>query len=197
MTRFSGRWARRLRNLVFDLRSGGLLAGNVPNRAEGASDIVNTDITALERIFAGRIRDDDVLVDVGCGKGRVIAWWLRQAPSCRIVGLELDEQVADQTRQRLRGHPNVSIVAGDAVENLPPDGSLLYFYSPFGEPLVRAFSQRIKQLDSEHRSVREILYYNPVHVDVFRDDPAWRVEDVWVDEGGFHDLCVIAPARRS
>jgi SAM-dependent methyltransferase len=198
LTRLSGRRIRRLRNLAFDLRSGSLLVGNVTSSHgdDGAHDVVNTDVTALERIFEGRIRDSDVLVDVGCGKGRVITWSLRQGVASRIVGLELDEEVAEQTRRRLRRHPNVTVLTGDAVDNVPPDGSLFYMHNPFGEAVVRAFAERLKEVHAPGGDVR-ILYYNPVHVEVFRSDPAWRVEDVRVGGRRFHLLCVIqlAPAE--
>ena len=181
-----------LRNFAFDLRSGGLLKGNVASRHsdEGAHDVVNTDITAIERIFQGRLRESDVLVDVGCGKGRVIAWWIRQGVGSRIVGLELDEGVAEQTRRRLRRHPNVTVLTGDAVDNVPPDGSLFYMHNPFGEAVVRAFAERLKAIHPAGDGVR-ILYYNPVHVEVFRSDPAWTVEDVRGGGRRFHLLCVI------
>jgi SAM-dependent methyltransferase len=192
LTRLSGRRTRRLRNLAFDLRWGSLLVGNVATNHgdDGAHDVVNTDITAIERIFENRIRDSDVLVDVGCGKGRVMTWWLRRGVASRIVGLELDEGVAEQTRHRLRRHPNVSVVTGDAVTNIPADGSLFYLHNPFGEDVVRAFGERLKEMHPSGAGVR-ILYYNPVHVEVFRSDPAWRVEDVTVGGESFHPLCVI------
>jgi len=199
MSRFSGRRIRMLRNLMFDLRSGGLRRGNVATRHADtdAVDVINSDVTALERIFEGRIGPSDVLVDVGCGKGRVIAWWLRAGATGRIVGLELDEQVAEQTRERLRDHPNVSIVAGDAVENVPPDGSLFYVHNPFGERTLRAFAERVKRLHGSDGSSVRILYYNPVHAGVFESDPAWRVERVAIGGDGFHPLCVIERLSRS
>ena len=61
-----------------DLRYGGLLRGTLPNRFLhlGAHHAANTPYFILPIIFDGIIHDDDVLVDVGCGKGRVLNWWL-------------------------------------------------------------------------------------------------------------------------
>jgi hypothetical protein len=66
------------RTLATDLRYGAILSGNVGTRYRqaGAYNVVNTPYAVLPQIFAGRIGRDDVLVDVGCGKGRVINWWL-------------------------------------------------------------------------------------------------------------------------
>jgi SAM-dependent methyltransferase len=193
MSGMSGRRARRLRNLMFDLRAGHVLAGNRASRHPSAHDVVNTDVTALERIFEGRIRDGDVLVDVGCGKGRVLSWWAANSPGSRIVGLELDEQVAGETRARVRRHPRVSVIAGDAIENLPPDGTLFYLHNPFGEDTVRAFARRLGELRPGLAGIR-ILYYNPLHADVFEGDPAWSVERVSIGAERFHALCVIEPS---
>lgn len=182
------RHVRRLRNLMFDLRSGSVLAGNRATRhaGEGAHDVVNTDVTALERIFDGRIRDDDVLVDVGCGKGRVLRWWAAKGAGRRIVGLELDEEVAARTRAQTEGDPRITVITGDAVANLPEDGSLFYLHNPFGEPVVRAFRDAVAG-----RPGIRILYYNPVHADVF--ESGWSVERESFGEG-FHELCVIEPS---
>jgi Methyltransferase domain len=180
---------------MFDLRSGGVLAGNVASRHvdAGAHDVVNSDVTALERIFSGRIRADDVLVDVGCGKGRVLRWWAARGAGQRIVGLELDAEVAERTRAQVGHDPRVTVTAGDAVANVPEDGTLFYLNNPFAEPVVRAFRDRVAALRGASPPPR-ILYYNPVHVDVFESDPSWSVERVSIGESGFHDLCVIEPS---
>jgi SAM-dependent methyltransferase len=179
---------RRFRNLMFDLRHGSVLAGNRATRhlEAGAHDVVNTDVTALERIFEGRVRDDDVLVDVGCGKGRVLRWWAARTGAERIVGLELDEEIAAETRRRLRRESRVTVLAGDAVANLPADGTLFYLHNPFGAPVVGAFRDAVAG-----RPGIRILYYNPVHAEEF--GAGWRVERVALGEG-FHDLCVIEPS---
>jgi SAM-dependent methyltransferase len=191
----SGRNVRRLRNLMFDLRSGGVLAGSrrTHHAQEDAHDVVNTDVTALERIFGGRIRDHDVLVDVGCGKGRVLRWWAARTAGNRIVGLELDEEVAAETRERLRAEPRVEVIAGDAVANLPADGTLFYLHNPFGEQVVRAFAERLAELHPDRSGLR-ILYYNPAHAGAFEADPGWSVERVTIGAEGFHELCVIEPS---
>ena len=180
---------------MFDLRSGGTLAGNRSTRHSGAGahDVVNTDVTAIERVFSGRIRPGDVLVDVGCGKGRVLRWWAARTDAERIVGLELDEYVAAETRARLRDEPSVEVVTGDAVANLPADGTLFYLHNPFGEQVVRAFAERLKELHPDPTGLR-ILYYNPVHAGVFEADPTWSVERVALGTHGFHDLCVVEPS---
>jgi SAM-dependent methyltransferase len=188
------RGVRMGRNLAFDLRNGGLLRGRVGGSREGSSDTVNTDVTALDRIFHGRIADDDVLVDVGCGKGRVLLWWARRRPGNRIVGLELSVRVATETRKRVAAYPNISVITGDAVALVPPEGTLLFLYNPFGEQTMRAFTVRLDELAAAG-SRPTLLYYNPLHAAVFRADPAWVVEDVTIGGADYHALCVITRAH--
>ena len=190
----ASRGVRMLRNLAFDVRSGGLLRGRLTGSAhEDANDVVNSDVTALERIFRERISPGDVLVDVGCGKGRVLSWWASRGGGNRIIGLEISDDVARETRHRLRNHPNVVVIPGDAIEHLPADGTVFFLYNSFGERTVRAFSERAKELLAA-RPRASVLYYNPVHADVFRADPAWKVEDVSIGGAGYHRLCVITLA---
>jgi hypothetical protein len=66
-------------NVAYDLRFGEILRGDIPTRFSefGAERSSNVSYYALSLIFKDEpIAPDDVLVDVGCGKGRMINWWL-------------------------------------------------------------------------------------------------------------------------
>jgi len=82
-----------------------------------------------------------------------------------------------KTQRRLRRYPNVQIVAGDALALLPASGTLFYLFNPFSEPWVAALKERLDQLFIR-QNARMVLYYNCVHVDVFRNDPNWMVDEV-------------------
>jgi len=160
------------RTVYLDLRySGSILRGNVQSRfaERGAFSTVNSDYKALSRMFKGRIMPRDVLVDVGCGKGRVVNWWLSQDLRNQIVGLELDPEVAADTARRFAKYPNVRIIAGDAVTNLPPSATLLYLYNPFNEAVMSRFKAALTDSDVT------IVYYNPEYVWLFQADQSWKV----------------------
>jgi hypothetical protein len=126
-------------------------------------------------IFKGEsIAPEDVLVDVGCGKGRVLNWWLSRGLRNQIVGLEIDPEIAAHTRHRLRKYRNVTIVTGDGIENLPADGTLFFLFNPFQKPMVSRFQERILQLP--RRDKVRIYYYNCAHADVFENDPRFSIE---------------------
>ena len=168
---------RSIQNLSIDLRFGRSLRGNLDTRnaALGAYKTVNTDYADLRALFAGRIRASDVLVDVGCGKGRVINYWLWRGHRGRIVGLELDEELARRTRERLRRWKNVTIVTGDAVANIPEDGTVFYLYNPFNAQLLKRFLDRLYEV-SEAKSDLRVFYYSSKHLDVLQADGRWNLE---------------------
>ncbi|HET7228573.1 MAG TPA: hypothetical protein VFJ16_01090 [Longimicrobium sp.] len=189
------RWARRAREewlgarplyeAALDLRYGGWCGGRMENpfAAQGAVQVQSTHYDTLARVFraAGlRVDPGDVLVDVGCGKGRVINAWLHRGWRNPMVGLELVEPVATWTARRLRRWPNVRVAAGDAVDNVPPDGTVFYLYNPFGEERTAAFAKRVAAIARRPERVR-VIYLNPRHLRAFLATGRWAAR--LVDSG--------------
>jgi hypothetical protein len=164
-------------DLTVDLRFGGYCGGIVESRFP-QSDAVRTQSMhywQLERLFdCVPVREDDVLVDVGCGKGRVINFWLHSKLNNPIVGVDLNPEVAAWTRERLRKYPSVTIADGNILDHIQPEHSLFFLYNPFGEQTLRAFSLAVKEKTRKSPTPR-VLYYNSVHRRVFDDDPDWIV----------------------
>ena len=123
-----------LKNACLDFRYGGrFLAGSSKTRfAEaGAEDTANSSYAELDALFDRRIGEGDVIVDVGCGKGRVFNWLLSRGFANTMIGVELDPEIAEGCRRRLRKYANVSIIAGNILENFPDDGTIFYLFNPF------------------------------------------------------------------
>lgn len=154
---------------VFDLKySGRVLYGNQKTRFKqlGANDVYHTDYSAMPLIFNHiNITPQDVLVDIGCGKGRVINYWLSRGYQNKLIGLELDPVVAAQTAQQFVRREQVRIITGDAVANLPPEGTVFYFYNPFAWNKVVEFEACLSAIAGQ-KSVT-VLYYNPKSLAVF------------------------------
>jgi SAM-dependent methyltransferase len=167
---------RPIHNRLEDRKWGGFCGGIKPSPCAhlGAHVTQSMDYAQLSYVFDRNklpIHGSDVLVDVGCGKGRVINFWLGRGYRNRIVGIELDPAIADATRARLRRFTNVEIVTGDATELTPADGTLFFLFNPFGPDVMRRFIGHLK-----HRPSVRIIYYYCVHLEVIAGDPFWTVE---------------------
>lgn len=177
------------------------LKGNIKTSYKhlGANDVYHTKYRVMPIIFnLVRIQKKDVLVDVGCGKGRIINYWLSRKLKNKIIGLELDKAVAKNTARQLSRWRNVTILQGDAIGNLPSDGTIFYFYNPFAAEKVEQFEARLCELFAD-KAVK-VIYYNPVSVYAFYND-RWRIRYInferdlgvrrWGRINKFHDLAII------
>ena len=192
-------WLRSLPNLFHDLRRGAYLGGSGSSRPRqpGAYRAQSADYADLSVLFSSgdlRVRPDDVLVDVGCGRGRVLNWWLDHGVRVPIVGIEIDAEIAHQTRRRLASASNVTILTGDAVDLLPPNGTLVYLYNPFDQRTMRRFEARLSARGRVSDRLR-IVYYNALHADVFRWSGRWTVTPMHA--GLPYPAVVIRPAPAS
>jgi len=177
-TTIPGRLKRLAANAILDFRFGGrFLGGLVRSRYRhlGARDCSNSDYTALALMWdLFSIRPGDVVVDVGCGKGRVINFLLGRGVTSTIYGIEIDPRIACATRRRLRRYLNIRIITGNALECLPPEGTVFYLFNPFYDYVLREFKNRLARLPNPGKI--RIIYYNCVYIEVFSGDPAWEVE---------------------
>jgi hypothetical protein len=190
LARIVMRLRRLVGNVITDLRYGGFLGGRAyasPFSHLGANDSNNSDYGVLEQIFASRVRADDVLVDVGCGKGRVLNWWLSKGYGKKIYGLEIDPAIAAATAARLRRHRNVTVLAGDAIANIPADATLFYLFNPFDAAVMARFRDRVRQVCTRPADLR-IIYFAPTALEVFAGDTQWTMEELAVDTAGLAEV---------
>ncbi len=190
------------RDSYLDLRySHRVLHGNDASEFKhlGANDVYHTAYSAMPLIFGNiGISPDDVLVDVGCGKGRVINYWLSRNYNNLIIGLEIDPVIAAKTTRQFANRPNVQVVAGDAVEHLPANGTIFYFYNPFNENKVASFEDKLRQIAGNNKV--KVVYYNPRSLSVF-ENGAWSIKRInfaidfgvkrWGRLNKYHELAIV------
>jgi SAM-dependent methyltransferase len=165
-----------LKAALRDLRYGRPLGGTTRTRYGhlGAFHSTNTPYEDMARLFAGvEVGPRDVIVDVGCGKGRSLNWLLRSFPQNRIVGIELDPDLAARTAARLRRRSNVTILTGDATGLLPADGTVFYLFNPFDGTVMERFAAALAGLP-----LATVVYYNAKHLGPFRADARFAVREL-------------------
>lgn len=101
-----------------------------------------------------KVVPSDVLLDYGCGRGRVLVA-ARRYPFKRIIGIDVVPQLVDLTRANLVGDPRCSVHCNSAEDfEVPDDVSVVYFSNPFGRVTHEKVRERLA--DSLRRRPRRL-----------------------------------------
>ena len=158
------------------------LGGVIKPYNKGAYAMESSDYAMLPKIFSSiNINAHDVIVDVGCGSGRVILWLLKKGYKNKIIGIELNPDIAKKTKRLFAKYSNVSIVEGDIIDNIPKYGTIYYLYNPFEPFILRRFKEEISKKFTDKET---ILYFHCPHVEVFEYDDNWQVNIKEINEPG-------------
>jgi len=122
-----------------------------------------TDYAVLDRLAdSGHIRADSILVDYGCGKGRV-GFYLSHRLGCRTIGVEFDPAIygqAMENRKTYAGRGSADFVCMRAETYPVTEEDCFYFFNPFSVELLSAvFSRILNSWYERPRSVRLFFYY--------------------------------------
>jgi SAM-dependent methyltransferase len=133
--------------------------------ADGRRDYGPSGWRTIERL-AKRVPlgPDDVFVDYGCGKGRVVYLAARR-PMKRVIGVELAPDLAEIARRNVETYRsrlacrNVEIVCSDAVSwPVPDDLTIAFFYSPFTGDLFRAVLENLRRSVERHPRAMWVIH---------------------------------------
>lgn len=118
-----------------------------------------TPYSVLERLASsGLIRPNDILLDYGCGKGRV-GIFLSHRTKAKTVGIEYDERIFEsalKNRKSARAKAEFLLTGAEAYE-VPPDISRCYFFNPFSAEILHKVMARI--MESYYACPREIFLF--------------------------------------
>ena len=124
-----------------------------------------TDYCVLERLVdSGLIGKDDVVLDYGCGKGRVDCF-LSYRTKARTIGIEYDERIyqgAMENRRNAISRVKPEFLLARAEEYaVPPEVNRCYFFNPFSVEILHKVMARI--LESYYETPREVylFFYYP------------------------------------
>ena len=120
-----------------------------------------TPYSVLERLaIKGFIGKKDVVLDYGCGKGRV-DFFLSYQTKARTIGIEYDERIyqsAVQNQKTAAARGRTEFVQANAeTYTVPPDVSRCYFFNPFSVEILHKAMARI--LESYYENPRKILLF--------------------------------------
>jgi SAM-dependent methyltransferase len=137
---------------------------------QGYHDYEPSGWRSLSRALRGLdIGPSDGFIDIGCGKGRVVAQASRR-PFGRVLGVEVSEELAEHARKLIENERSkkrcrsIEILTADVTTwEMPDDITIVYINNALsGEPL-RAMLDRIAE--SMRRAPRRLLllYVHPLY----------------------------------
>ena len=119
----------------------------------------------LERLAnSGLIRKKDVVLDYGCGKGRV-DFFLSYQTKANTIGIEYDERIYQSALENQKtvvskGKSDFILARAEEYE-VPSELNRCYFFNPFSVELLRKVMVRI--IESYYENPREmfLFFYYP------------------------------------
>jgi len=113
---------------------------------------------------SGFLKKNNVLVDYGCGKGRV-GFYLNYALGIKTIGVEYSETLFMQAQQNLNSYAGrrdggVSFVCQAAESYVPDDADSFYFFNPFSVIILQGVLARIyESYYARPRPMKLFFYY--------------------------------------
>ncbi|MGW3351949.1 class I SAM-dependent methyltransferase [Nonomuraea rubra] len=188
---------RRLARLLYDQRYG--------VRTADFADLTEFGLDHPERVYyspahwgtlrralpVGDVGGQDVFLDLGAGKGRMVLEAAGRYPFKQVIGVELSPELTEvaranlaTTRLRMRAR-EVEFVQSDALDyDIPDDVSVVFLNNPFrGRTFAAAMDRLLRSADRNPRPIT-LIYFNPVE------------EEHLLRTGRFRHLRTVTPWRR-
>jgi len=124
-----------------------------------------TPYSVLERLIdSGLVSKDDVVLDYGCGKGRV-GFCLSYRTKAKTIGIEYDERIfqgalENQKTTTSKIKPDFVLTRAEEYE-VPPDVNRCYFFNPFSVEILQGVCARIMESWYEHPREIFLFFYYP------------------------------------
>lgn len=173
----------RLCDQFWEMRLGVVTTGGAPSPHADAHRYGSLAYHTYFSIFdALGLQPDDVVADLGCGKGRVI-FTAAQYPIREAIGVEIDPPLAcvaeiNRSRLRVRRAP-VRVVCQSAVDFDYDPVTVIVLFHPFGADTLRCVLDRLEE-SSERRPRRlRIVYSNPLLGPLLAARPWLRLAACW------------------
>ena len=123
-----------------------------------------TPYSVLERLGkSGYILPEDMIIDYGCGKGRV-SFFLNQEVGCHTIGVEYDEKLylkAKDNEASFHKRNEVKFVCMNAEDFEIEMANAFYFFNPFSVEILKKVLGRIKESYYEKPRGMKLFFYYP------------------------------------
>ncbi|MCQ2474199.1 MAG: class I SAM-dependent methyltransferase [Saccharofermentans sp.] len=154
-------------------------------KSHGATGSQSVPYSGLEVVLSDfNPTSEDSFIDIGCGKGRVIAYLLSKNAPCKITGVEINPQVAYVARSWTSRFSNVEIIEKDAFRLDYNAFNVLFMYRPMETDTFKDF---IENLENHLTHSIRLYYYADGQSGYFLNErPGWilvKREDIYKVKG--------------
>lgn len=142
----------------------------------------------LEKIIAFlRLNENDIFVDIGCGKGRIVLYTAAKKLK-KVIGIEYEKSLVDIARKNISSFKalktEIEIIQADAGTYEISEGTVFFLNNPFGhKTLIKVLDNIRNSTLTFPRKVR-IVYQGKLHK-VLLDAAAWLEPEGEINGTGF------------
>ena len=146
----------------------------------GATGSQSTCYWALDKMFKGEHFDEnDSFIDVGCGKGRVLAYMVSKKYPCSLTGIELNKEVADYAKSWAKKYSEINIINGNAFDLDYNEYTVLFMGRPFETETFHKFIDEL-ELKLKH-SIRLFYWCDTQSGDYLENRKGWsQIRHDWI-----------------
>ena len=147
------------------------------NDAEGVGGTgsQSTNYVILRRIFSHvSLKKQDVFLDVGCGKGRVLAFLLKEKAPCKLFGIEINEISGRIAQEWTQKYEQAEVLLGDAFQLDYNAYTVLFLGRPF---LPKTFLQFIEKIEASLTHPITLIYWVDQQSGyMLKNRPGWKLQ---------------------
>lgn len=160
----------------------------------GANDTQSTYYHWLDRVFRLiKLSPEDVVIDIGCGEGRVLTYLHQKNFAGKLYGIELDPDIAAIAAARTKHLPNIEILCANVMDcpEILRQGTIFYLFNPFDMDMFDRFESLLEMV-MDHPFLF-ISTGNELVSSTLKMRPGWEMRDEQViDEGDMQGRIRIA-----
>lgn len=123
-----------------------------------------------EMVKLDLLKKDDVLVDYGCGKGRV-SFFLNNNIGCKTIGVDHSERLLLMAKENMKSYGksnDIKFVHSKAENYIPDEANCFYLFNPFSTKIFRQVLKRIQKSKEEHpREILIFFYYSTIEYKMY------------------------------
>ena len=140
----------------------------------GRTGSQSTPYMVLKRIFKNvTLTESDSFLDVGCGKGRVLAYLVKINAPCRITGVEISDEAGAAASEWTERTGRVTVIRGDAFSLNFNDYTVFFLGRPF---LPKTFMEFIDKFEHDVDHPVLFLYWVDQQSGWYlKDRPGWTM----------------------